>query len=60
MFICDTYKTANIFFNHVKCREYNKNCLFIHALGVNEENFAVLYVSHMGLTYCNKTVVCLH
>jgi len=36
---------------------YNKNCLFFHALEMMEEFFAVLYVSHMGLTHCYKTVV---
>jgi len=40
-----------------KGRGYNKNCLFIHALDVIEGIFAVLYVSHMGLTRCYKTVV---
>jgi len=33
------------------------NCLFIHARDVIEGIFAVLYVSHMCLTRCYKTVV---
>jgi len=58
--ICDTYKTAKNSLNHVKGRGYNKNCLFIHTLDVIEGIFAVLYVPHIDLTHCYKTVVFLH
>ena len=52
-----THKNSKYSFNHVKDRGYNKNCLFIYALDVIEGIFVVLYVSHMGLTHCYKTVV---